>query len=132
MAEAAIRTESLSMRYGKKWALTGLDLEVLQGEIFGFLGPNGAGKTTTIKLLTGLLRASSGSASIFGQATRAAAFSHRFFGYAPENPYLYDFLTPRNSLPSIAVSSRCRPVWHEEEITRVLWATGLVDVRTRR
>jgi ABC-2 type transport system ATP-binding protein len=131
MAETAIRTESLSMRYGKKWALTGLDLEVLQGEIFGFLGPNGAGKTTTIKLLTGLLRASGGSASIFGQATRAAA-SHRFFGYAPENPYLYDFLTPQELLAFYCRLQSLPSAVHEEEITRVLWATGLVDVRHQK
>ncbi len=131
MAEAVIRTETLSMRYGKKWALTELDLEVYQGEIFGFLGPNGAGKTTTIKILTGLLRASGGLSSIFGQPSREAV-SHRWFGYAPENPYLYDYLTPREMLTLYCRLQALPPETHGDEITRVLWATGLTEVRDQK
>ena len=66
MAEAAIRTEGLVKRYGRNRGLDGLDLEVQQGEVYGFLGPNGAGKTTTIRLLLDLLRPTSGRATVLG------------------------------------------------------------------
>ena len=62
----AIRTERLSKRYGDTLALDELDLEVGEGEVYGYLGPNGAGKTTTIRLLLGLHRPSAGGPSCSG------------------------------------------------------------------
>ncbi len=62
----AIRTESLTKRYGGTLALDALDLKVEEGEVYGYLGPNGAGKTTTIRVLLGLHRPSSGRAELFG------------------------------------------------------------------
>ena len=66
MAEVAISTEGLTKRYGRQRGLTGLDLEVHQGEVYGFLGPNGAGKTTTIRLLLDLIRPTAGRATVMG------------------------------------------------------------------
>ena len=66
MSELAIHTEGLSKSYGDTVALTGLDLSVPEGEIFGLLGPNGAGKTTTVNLLTTLLRPTAGRMTIGG------------------------------------------------------------------
>lgn len=66
MSEPAVRTVELTKRFGRRTAVSALDLEVPRGRIFGFLGPNGAGKTTTIKLLTGLYRPTTGSASVLG------------------------------------------------------------------
>ena len=63
---SAIVTRGLSKDYGSGHGLFDLDLEVAEGEVFGFLGPNGAGKTTTIRLLMGVIHASAGTASIFG------------------------------------------------------------------
>jgi ABC-2 type transport system ATP-binding protein len=77
--------------------LKGLDLEVLQGEIFGYLGPNGSGKTTTLKILMGLLRPDGGTASILGAPLADRSWRYRV-GYLPENPYLYDYLTAREYL----------------------------------
>lgn len=74
-------------------ALQGISLEVNEGEAFGFIGPNGAGKTTTIKILTGNIRPTGGSASIFGKPVSDSA-SRKGMAYVPENPYLYDYLTP--------------------------------------
>ena len=81
MTTAAVLCEGLRKRYGPHHALQGLDLHVPAGSLFGFLGPNGAGKSTTLRILSGLVRASSGAASIFGvpvanhvDATRRAAF----------------------------------------------------------
>ena len=63
----AIETKGLTKFYGKARGITCLDLAVEEGEFFGFIGPNGAGKSTTIRILTGLIKSSGGSASIFGK-----------------------------------------------------------------
>src|SRR4029453_7301120 len=62
---ATISTQQLTKRYGHTTALDSLDLEIEQGEVFGYLGPNGAGKSTTISLLLGLIHPTSGGARIF-------------------------------------------------------------------
>jgi len=61
-----IRSVGLTKKFGDFIAVDNINLNVNQGEIFGFLGPNGAGKTTTIKMLTGTLRSTSGSIEILG------------------------------------------------------------------
>ena len=81
----------------KKRVLHGISFSVREGEIFGFVGPNGAGKTTTLKVLMGLIRATSGNASILGHAVHETAF-RRQIGFLPENPYFYAFLTGREML----------------------------------
>ena len=97
-----IEIESLFKTFrGKKRlqvdALRDLTLTINQGEVFGFLGPNGAGKSTTIKILMGLIAATSGASRIFGtDVSRAEA--RKKVGYLPENPSLYDFLTGREYL----------------------------------
>jgi ABC-2 type transport system ATP-binding protein len=99
----AIQTRSLVHEYAThfwsrpKQALRGLDLAVEKGEIFGYLGANGAGKTTTIKILVGLLRPRSGEAALFDVPVRDLE-SRRSVGFAPENPYFYEYLTARESL----------------------------------
>lgn len=69
-----------------------LDLEVEPGEIFGFLGPNGAGKTTTIKILLGIIYATSGEASVLGRPAGDIE-AHKRLSYLPEKPYYYDHMT---------------------------------------
>jgi ABC-2 type transport system ATP-binding protein len=80
-----------------KRVLHGISFSVEQGEIFGFVGPNGAGKTTTLKILMGLIRASSGRARILGHEVGETDFRHHI-GFLPENPYFYDHLTGREIL----------------------------------
>ena len=70
---SAVVTRGLSKDYGSGHGLFDLDLNVAEGEVFGFLGPNGAGKTTTIRLLMGLIYPTSGSASILGLDCRRQA-----------------------------------------------------------
>jgi ABC-2 type transport system ATP-binding protein len=82
-------------------ALKGVSFSIEKGEVFGFLGPNGAGKTTTIKILMGLIRPSSGQASIMGHDA-GAHLSRQQVGYLPENPSFYDFLTGREYLVFVA------------------------------
>ena len=90
-----IETEHLTKQFGPLTAVNDLNLRIEQGEFFAFLGPNAAGKTTTIKLLTGLLRPTSGRALIGGydiqeEPTRA----RRLISYVPDFPFLYDKLQP--------------------------------------
>jgi ABC-2 type transport system ATP-binding protein len=66
MKEIAIRLDNVYKHYGKVHALRGLNLEVMQGEVFGFLGPNDAGKTTTIRCMLDLIRPNSGKIEVFG------------------------------------------------------------------
>jgi ABC-2 type transport system ATP-binding protein len=91
-----VSTHSLTKRFGTLTAVDGLSLEVPQGEFFAFLGPNAAGKTTTIKMLTGLLRPSSGQVRIGGfdiqlEPEKAKAL----LAYVPDFPFIYDKLTAR-------------------------------------
>lgn len=84
MVDAVISTHGLTKRYGRRRGLDGLELEVMPGEVYGFLGPNGAGKTTTIRLLLDLIRPTSGSATVFGEAPRAGGSAlRRRLGYLP-------------------------------------------------
>jgi len=92
--EAVIETRNLSKRFGGKPALNRLNLAVPKGAIFALLGDNGAGKTTTIRILTGLLPADSGSATILGQDCWSAASAlRRRVAYVPERPRYYDWMT---------------------------------------
>ena len=99
----AIRTEQLSRRYGDVQALKPLDLAVPAGAIFGFLGRNGAGKTTTIRLLTGLARPTTGRAWIHDvETTNGDSQAQRQFGYLPQEPAFYGWMTPRGYLDYVA------------------------------
>ena len=78
-------------------ALRGVTFNVREGECFGYLGQNGAGKTTTMKVLTGLMTPTEGSATLFGRPCGDEA-ARRGLGYLPENPYFYEHLTPVEAL----------------------------------
>lgn len=89
-----IETRGLQKHFGRVAALDGLDLSVAQGEVHGFLGPNGAGKSTTIRVLLGLMRATGGSASVFGQDPWAdAAALHARIAYVPGDVSLWPNLS---------------------------------------
>lgn len=92
---AAIEAVNLSKFYGNFAAIQDVSFQVPRGQVAAFLGPNGAGKSTTLKIITGFLRASSGTARIAGLDIRA----HRIeaaakVGYLPENGPLYPEMTP--------------------------------------
>ena len=95
----AIRTENLSKTFGRTKALVSLDLEVPEGEVLGYLGPNGSGKTTTIRLLLGLIRATSGQAEIFGVDCQTRPVeAHRRVAYVPGEVSLWPSLTGAETL----------------------------------
>jgi len=85
-----IKVENLTKRYAGVTAINSLNFEVEKGEIVGFLGPNGAGKSTTMKILTGYLPATSGTASIAGfDVFEQSIEARKRLGYLPENTPLY-------------------------------------------
>ena len=98
--EVILRVEGLGKTFRKPFsrkrvdAVKGISFNVNRGEIFGFLGPNGAGKTTTIKMLTGLITPTKGTASLLGMPIPSPEAMGRV-GFLPENPYIYPYLTPR-------------------------------------
>jgi len=99
----AIATRDLTKAYKTHLGLTappsldGLNLEIGENEVFGFLGRNGAGKTTTIKLICSLLKPTRGDATVMGKNVRLSE-TRRLIGYLPENPYFYEYLSPRETL----------------------------------
>jgi ABC-2 type transport system ATP-binding protein len=94
-----LEAEGLTKTFGANVAVDGVSLKLAPGEIVGLLGPNGAGKTTTLKILLGMLRPTSGRATILGHdsTTRAIAIK-AIVGYSPDEPAFYDFLTGRETL----------------------------------
>ncbi|MBN2098077.1 MAG: ABC transporter ATP-binding protein [Dehalococcoidia bacterium] len=98
--EYAIRTENLSKTYGKTFkALDSVSLQVSRGEVVGYVGPNGAGKTTTIKILTGLIRPTSGRAHVNDRdVVSNPRDALRSMGALIEVPGVYDYLTPHEML----------------------------------
>src|SRR5262245_61424143 len=97
--EPVVLTSGLTKKYGAFVALQDLSLAVDRGQILGFIGPNGAGKTTTIKILVGLVRPTSGSASIAGaDCVREARKIKRLVGYMPDTFGSYDNMRVREYL----------------------------------
>jgi len=102
-SDPVIRTAGLTRHYGRVVALSGLDLDVVRGEVFGYLGPNGAGKTTTIRILLDLIRPTAGAALIFGHDSRRDGLAiRRRVGYLPGEMALYENLTGRQFLAYFA------------------------------
>lgn len=96
---SAIHTEGLCKLYRDTRAIQALDLDVREGEIYGYLGPNGAGKTTTIRLLLGLHRPTSGRAEVFGiDCWSDPVSAHRRLAYVAGEPLLWPALTGEETL----------------------------------
>jgi len=94
MANLNVQINSLTKKFGKLTALDNISLEVNEGEVFGYIGPNGAGKTTTIRVLLGILKATQGSAKVFGlDAWRDAVEIHKRIAYVPGDVNLWPNLT---------------------------------------
>lgn len=99
MKQAVIMLDGLTKSYGKHRGIENLTYSVLPGEIFGFIGPNGAGKTTTIRTLMGLLKPTSGNATIFGlDCTQHAAEIAKNVGYLPSENCYYNNLKVKEQL----------------------------------
>ena len=103
MATPIIRTDQLTVYYGRHRGVVDLDLSVNQGEVYGFLGPNGAGKTTTQRVLLDIIRPTGGRAAMFGLDCQKAGVAVRErVGYLPGELSLYPTMTARGFLEMVA------------------------------
>ena len=123
-----IRLENLSKHYGRLAAVDSLNLEVQSGEIFGFLGPNGAGKTTTIRVMMGILRATSGRVTLGGydveqEPEKAKAIT----GFIPDRPFIYEKLSGREFLKFVGSLHRVDAALLQRRIPELLEHFELSD-----
>jgi ABC-2 type transport system ATP-binding protein len=125
----AITTEGLTKHFGRVRALTDLSLDVPAGSIYGFLGPNGSGKTTTLRILAGLSRPTSGSATVNGISVTPAGRHRRQLGFLAQEPKFYRWMTGRQVLRYIA---RFFGPPDERHIDRLLEQAGIADAANRK
>ena len=129
-----IRTRGLTKTYGRVRAVDGIDLEVNEGDIYGFLGANGSGKTTTVRMLLGLVLATSGEASVFGEPMpRCARSVLPRIGALVEGPGAYPHLSGHANLAlfDAAAGSRVKRSERRRRIHEVLEQVGLDPVDDR-
>jgi ABC-2 type transport system ATP-binding protein len=120
MSVSAIRTTGLTKHFGRVVALDDLSISVERGEIFGFLGPNGAGKSTTIRLLLGLLRATSGTAEVMGIPSTDVARAHLHLAHVPGDVALWPQLTGLETLTLLGnLSGRVDVAFRDELAERL-------------
>jgi ABC-type multidrug transport system ATPase subunit len=131
-AEASISAEHLVRRFGHFTAVNDVSFRVEKGEIFGFLGPNGSGKTTVIKMLTGLLPLSEGSAWVEGLDVRADAEAVRErIGYMSQKFSLYDDLTVAENLQFYGRIYSLPPARLKQRIDEIVELNGLQPYMSR-
>jgi ABC-2 type transport system ATP-binding protein len=117
--DSVLEITDLTKYYGKNPALAGLSLTVQKGEILGCLGLNGAGKTTTIRLLLGLIRATLGSARIFGlDAQKEKVEIHRRLAYVPGEAALWPSLTGAETLHLLASVHGCLDEKYRDQLIK--------------
>jgi ABC-2 type transport system ATP-binding protein len=123
-----IETEKLTKRYGTETAVNELDLQIEEGEVFGFLGPNGAGKTTTLLMFLGLTEPTSGKVSVCGfDPKRDPLHVKGMVGYLPENVGFYDDMDARENLRYVARLNRIPDEVSAPRIDTWLREVGLYD-----
>ncbi|MEQ1506713.1 MAG: ATP-binding cassette domain-containing protein [Myxococcota bacterium] len=125
---SVIEVERLERTWGAARALDGVTFRVERGEIVGLLGPNGAGKTTTMKILTGQLAPTAGSARVAGHDVLLAPIeARRAIGYLPEGAPLYDEMTAGGYLRFVARARGLGPAEAARALERTATACGLTD-----
>jgi ABC-2 type transport system ATP-binding protein len=126
---AMIEVQNLTKRYRDRSAIDGLTFSVNEGEILGFLGPNGAGKSTTMKILTGFLPPSEGTAKVAGfDVFEQPLEVKRRIGYLPETPPLYPEMTVHGYLKFVARLKQVPGRGLKAEVDRVAGLTGVSHV----
>jgi len=127
-----IEAKGLAKRYGDLVAVADVSFKVEPGEVVGFLGPNGAGKTTTMRILTGFLPPTDGSAVIDGHDIFSDPLAaRRAIGYLPETPPVYPEMSVEGYLRYVAKLKDVRRAERNAAVDRALERCGLTDVRRR-
>lgn len=129
----ALVVQGLAKAFAGVQAVDGLDLMVPAGQIYALLGPNGAGKTTTLRMVAGLARPDAGTIRLFGvDALADPIAAKQMLAWLPDEPLLYDKLTPAEYLAFIAGLWRVPPALAAERAERLLVRLGLADKRDVR
>ncbi|HID75358.1 MAG TPA: ABC transporter ATP-binding protein [Planctomycetaceae bacterium] len=130
--EPVVVTRHLTKRFGSLTAVDDVSLSLHRGQILGFIGPNGAGKTTTIRILVGLMRPTSGSASVAGaDCVREARKIKRLVGYMPDNFGYYDNMRVREYLDFFGAAFGLSRRRRRRRIDEVMEMTGCRDLQDR-
>lgn len=126
--EYMLEVKGLRKAYAKKQALENVTFSLKSGTSFGFLGPNGAGKSTTMKILTGIVKADSGTAKLFGKdaASETDAVA-KYIGYVPQDITLYEKLTAYQNLEFFGEAYGVKGKELKQRIHEVLAKTGLLE-----
>lgn len=132
MTETILKTENLSKRYGDRWAVRDLNLEITRGDVFGFLGPNGAGKTTTIRMMLGLITPTSGSAFINGLNIHKDPINALgCVGAIVETPAFYGYLSGRENLELLGGISGGVPPKRVDDVLALVGLLSRADDKVR-
>jgi len=128
--KGAVETQNLTKKYNTTLAVDNVSLHVPEGCCCGFLGKNGAGKTTTIKMLVGLIRPTSGSISMDGKAQQFGRQNSAVFGYLPDVPNFYGYMTGEEFLQLCARICKIPQGEAKQRIKELLNLVGLGKTRT--
>ena len=131
MNNLAVETKGLTKTYRTTNAVSNVDINVPAGACCGFLGKNGAGKTTTIKMLVGLIPATSGSITLMGQTQTFGQQCSSVFGYLPDVPNYYGYMTADEFLTLCANICKIPPNEKQKRVKELLKLVGLDRTRTR-
>jgi ABC-2 type transport system ATP-binding protein len=132
-AASLVEVRGLRKRYGYYPALDGIDLDIREGEVFGYVGPNGAGKTTTLKVMAGLIAKFEGSVAIAGvQVTQDRSETHALIGYLPQSAGFQSWRTVESALRSLGALSRVPASVVEQRMGELLERFQLAHARGRK
>ncbi len=130
-----LKGQNLSKQYGSRWVVSGVDLEVSQGEIVGLLGPNGAGKTTSFYMITGMIKPSKGHIFLDGQEiTNDAMYmrSRKGIGYLAQEPSIFGKLSVEDNLKLVLEMTKFSKKEQQEKIDRLLDELSVSHLRKNK
>ena len=130
-----LKGQELSRQYGSRWVVTGVDLEVSQGEIVGLLGPNGAGKTTTFYMITGMIKPSKGHIFLDAlEITNDAMYmrSRKGIGYLSQEPSIFGKLSVEDNLKLILEMTKFSEKEQQDKIEQLLDELSISHLRKNK
>ena len=130
-----LKSQNLSRQYGSRWVVTGVDLEVSQGEIVGLLGPNGAGKTTTFYMITGMIKPSKGHIFLDDlEITNDAMYmrSRKGIGYLSQEPSIFGKLSVEDNLKLILEMTKFSKKEQQNKIDQLLEELSISHLRKNK
>lgn len=130
-----LKGQELSRQYGSRWVVTGVDLEVSQGEIVGLLGPNGAGKTTTFYMITGMIKPSKGHIFLDDlEITNDAMYmrSRKGIGYLSQEPSIFGKLSVEDNLKLILEMTKFSKKEQQNKIDQLLEELSISHLRKNK